>query len=172
MRGAIRSYAFAVAMAIAVFVVLPNQADAQQHYGGGDGQHYYGPSYYGHHPYGYGGYGYGGYGYGGFGGFGYRDDRYAYGEVRIEATPKTSRDQIRVYVDEALAGVVDDFDGFLQRLHLAPGKHLIEIELDGYRPFRGDIMISPGRTYNIRGQMELLANDTDDAESALSVTTG
>lgn len=170
MRGAIRRSMLAVAMAIAVFAAFPDQADAQYSYRGGYGHHYYGRSYYGHHSYGY---GHGGYGYGGYGyrGYGYRDGRYSYGEVRIEANPKSSREQIRVYVDEAFAGVVDDFDGFLQRLLLAPGSHLIEIKLEGYRPFRETILIGPGSTYNIRGQLELRADDADDAESDLSVTS-
>lgn len=171
MRGAIRRSMLAVAMAIAVFLTFPSQAEAQHYYGSGYGHHSYGPSYYGYHSYGYGGYG--GYGYRshGYRGYGYRNDRYAYGEVRIEANPKNSRKQIRVYVDEAFAGVADDFDGFLQRLMLAPGEHLIEITLEGYRPFRETILIGPGRTYSIRGALELRAGDTDAAESDLSVTS-
>jgi len=169
MREAIRRFAFVVVLAIAVLVALPGQADAQHYYGGGYGHYYghgfYGPGYYGHPYYGYGGYGYG------YDGYGYRNERYEYGWVRIEASPKDSRDQIRVYVDEALAGVVDDFDGVLQRLHLAPGSYLIEIKLDGYRPFRETIMISPRSSFHIRGEMVPLADDADDAESDLTVTS-
>ena len=58
------------------------------------------------------------------------------GAVRIEVKPKDARDEMVVYVDEAQAGVVDDFDGAFQRLYLPPGKHQIEIRLDGYQPLR------------------------------------
>ncbi len=174
MREAIRRLAFAAVLAIAVLVALPGQADAQHYYGGGYGHYYghsfYGPGFYGHPYYGYGGYGYG---YGGYGyrGYGYRNERHDYGWVRIEASPKDSRDQIRVYVDEALAGVVDDFDGIFQRLNLAPGSYLIEIRLAGYRPFRETIMISPRSSFHIRGELVPLADDDDDAESDLMVTS-
>ncbi len=169
MREAIRRFAFAVVLAIVVFLALPGQADAQHYYRGGYGHHYYGPAFYGHPYYGYGGYGYGGYGYG-YDGYGYRNERLDYGSVRIEASPKDSRDQIRVYVDEALAGVVDDFDGVFQRLRLAPGSYLIEVKLAGYRPYRETIMVSRGSSFHIRGELVPLADDADDAESDLAIT--
>ena len=59
-------------------------------------------------------------------------------------------------MDEGHAGVVDDFDGDFQRLYLTPGKHEIELTLDGYKPIRLDIFVSPGSTYHIRGKMEPL----------------
>ena len=77
--------------------------------------------------------------------------------MRIEVNPKESREDIQVYVDEAHAGVVDDFDGFSQRLYLPPGKHEIEIRLDGYETLRLAIVVSPRNTYHIRGEMEPLA---------------
>jgi len=143
MRNTIKILVLVGAMAAAISLSLPSEAHAQHHYGHGYGHGF------GH---GYGGYGYG---YGGYGpyGYGYSND----GAVRIEVDPKESREDIQVYVDEGLAGVVDDFDGFSQRLYLPPGKHEIEIRLDGYKTIRLSIFVSLGKTTHIRGRMEPLA---------------
>ncbi len=153
MGNSIKTLALVAAIAAATALSFPAEADAQHHYGHGYGHGYYGLGYghgYGH---GYGGYGYGGYGRYGYGANGYSDS----GAVRIEVNPKESREDIQVYVDEAHAGVVDDFDGFSQRLYLPQGKHEIEIRLDGYETLRLAIVVSPGNTYHIRGEMEPLA---------------
>ncbi|TAK13614.1 MAG: PEGA domain-containing protein [Acidobacteria bacterium] len=55
----------------------------------------------------------------------YSDDS----DLRIQATPR----ETEVYVDGARAGIVDDFDGVFQRLHLRPGDHEITLYLAGYR---------------------------------------
>ena len=150
MQNSIKTLALVAAMAAAISISFPVKADAQHHYGHGFGHGYYG------HGYGYGGYG--GYGYGGYGGYGYGASRYSnQGAVRIEVNPKESRDELEVYVDEAHAGVVDDFDGAFQRLYLPVGKHEIEVRLDGYQTLRLAIFVSPGNTYNIRGRMAPLA---------------
>ena len=157
MRNAIKASALVAAMAAAITVSLPAKADAQYHYRHRYGHGHYGHGYYGH---GYGGYGYGGYRYGGYGPYGYGANRYSnYGAVRIEVNPKGSRDVSQVYVDEAHAGVVNDFDGRFQRLNLPAGKHEIEIRLDGYQTLRVAIFVSPGNTYHIRGRLEPLAAD-------------
>ena len=167
MRNAIKSLAFVAAIAAAAFVSFPAEADAQHYYRHGYGHGYYGHGYghryygygYGHRYYGHGYYGHGyGHGYGGYGPYGYGANRYSdSGAVRIEVNPKESRKDIQVYVDEAHAGVVDDFDGFSQRLYLPPGNHEIEIRLDGYETQRMAIFVSPGDTYHIRGDMEPIA---------------
>ena len=150
MQNTIKTLALVAAMTTMVTVSLPAKADARYHY-----RHRYGHGYYGH---GYGGYGR--YAYGGYGSYGYGANRYANnGAVRIEVNPKESRDEIEVYVDEAHAGVVDDFDGFFQRLYLPAGKHEIEIRLGGYQTLRMAIFVSPGNTHHIRGRMEPLAAD-------------
>ncbi len=162
MGNSIKTLALVAAIAAATTLSLPAEADAQHRYGHGYGRGYYGRGYYGH---GYGrryghGYGHGyGYGYGGYGPYGYGANRYFdSGAVRIEVNPKASREDIQVYVDEAHAGVVGDFDGFSQRLYLPPGKHEIEIRLDGYKTLRLAIFVSSGDTYHIRGEMEPLAS--------------
>ncbi len=84
------------------------------------------------------------YGYGGFA---------VDGSLRIEVNPKDAREEIEVYVDGGLAGVVNDFDGALQRLRLAPGKHEIELKLDGYETQQMTIFVERGGTFHIRGEM-------------------
>ena len=73
--------------------------------------------------------------------------------VRIQVTPK----EAEVYVDGYRAGLVDDFDGFTQRLRLPPGGHVIEFYLDGYKPVTHTMLFEPGDTYQIRDAMEPLA---------------
>ncbi len=145
MRHVLRTLALFAVISAAGLVFSPDTADAQ-HYG----RHYYG------HGYRYGGYGHG-YGYGPYGYGGYRDA--STGSVRIEVSPKGARDEIKVYVNEVHAGVVDDFDGLFQRLYLAEGEYEIELRLAGYKPLRSSIFVTRGNTYTLRGQLEALADD-------------
>ncbi len=68
---------------------------------------------------------------------GYRYDDAA--GIRIEATPR----ETEVYVDGARAGIVDDYDGIFQRLHVTPGEHEITLYLPGYRTWREVRYFSP-----------------------------
>ncbi len=135
MRKTTKILVLVVAMVTAVSLSFPAEVHAQHYYGHGYGHGY-------------------GYGYGGYGpyDYGYSND----GAVRIEVEPKGSRENIQVYVDEGHAGVVDDFDGVFQRLHLPLGKHEVELRLDGYKTMRVAIFASPGKTHHIRGRMEPL----------------
>ncbi len=72
--------------------------------------------------------------------------------ARIQVTPR----ETEVYVDGFRAGIVDDFDGFAQRLRLAPGEHVIELYLDGYRSITENVLFQPGETYRLRHTMEPL----------------
>jgi hypothetical protein len=72
--------------------------------------------------------------------------------ARIQVTPRDTE----VYVDGYRAGIVDDFDGFAQRLRVAPGEHVIELFLDGHKPVAQAILFRPGETYRIRHAMEPL----------------
>jgi len=157
MRKAIKTLVLVAAMAVAITVALPAKADAGYHFRRG----FYGRGFYGRGFYGHGfGHGFGRYGYGGYGPYGYGANRYVNsGAVRIEVKPKDSRDEMAVYVDEAQAGVVDNFDGAFQRLYLPPGKHEIEIRLDGYQPLRQVVFVTAGSTYHIRGRLQPLAAD-------------
>jgi hypothetical protein len=73
--------------------------------------------------------------------------------LRVEVTPH----ETEVYVDGYYSGIVDDFDGFFQRLRLEPGEHDIELYLDGYRTVRQRIFLQRGGTFRLRHAMERLA---------------
>jgi PEGA domain-containing protein len=76
--------------------------------------------------------------------------------VRIEVTPR----EAEVYVDSYYAGIVDDYDGMFQRLHLPPGEHEITLYRDGYRTVHQNVRLSPGSTFKIKYMMEkLVAGD-------------
>jgi hypothetical protein len=97
----------------------------------------------GWYPYGY-GWGYPGY-YGGY--YGGR-----YSDARIEVTPK----EAKVYVDGYYAGVVDDFDGWAQRLDVPPGQHEVEIYMPGYKTMSEQLFFQPGHTVKIKGTLDKL----------------
>lgn len=75
------------------------------------------------------------------------------GSARLQITPK----QAEVYVDGYLAGSVDDFDGFFQRLDVAPGEHELTIWLEGYETITQKVLFQPGETLDIRQRMTPLA---------------
>jgi hypothetical protein len=115
---------------------------------------YYG----GFYPWGYGGVGFGGY-YGGFydpwywGGYpGYPGGSYGGfdGQLRLKMKPRHAS----VHVDGYYAGVVDEFDGVFQRLHIEPGPHRIEVQADGYEPLVFEIRIQPDRTITYTGELK------------------
>lgn len=72
--------------------------------------------------------------------------------VRFEVKPK----QAEVYVDGYYAGIVDDFDGTFQRLHVELGEHEIDLYLDGYRRVTRKVYLTPDNTFRIKYQMERL----------------
>jgi hypothetical protein len=74
-------------------------------------------------------------------------------EVRVLVTPNDAA----VYVDGFYAGIVEDFDGFFERLPLPPGGHEIVLYLNGYRTARQTIYLHPGATFKLRVTMERLA---------------
>jgi len=69
------------------------------------------------------------------------------GAIRLKVKPSDAS----VYVDGYYAGVVDDFDGAFQRLHLEPGPHHIEFRATGYVPLSLDVLIQPDFTISYRG---------------------
>lgn len=73
-------------------------------------------------------------------------------DLRLAVTPR----EAMVYVDGYLAGVVDDFDGVFQRLHVAPGEHEITLYLQGYRTIRQRLYLSPNGSRKISETMEKL----------------
>jgi hypothetical protein len=124
------------------------------------------PGGYGFSPWGYGGLGFGGYyggyydpgfgfGDGGYGG-GYADPGYPSqnggngGALRIKVTPRDAA----VYVDGYFVGHVDDFDGVLQKLHLSPGPHRLELRDSNYESLTFDVRIDSAQTITYRGEMK------------------
>jgi hypothetical protein len=67
-------------------------------------------------------------------------------QVRLQVTPR----ETAVYVDGFYAGVVDDFDGFFQRLPLLSGGHTIALFLDGFGTITRRVYLSPGSDLSIR----------------------
>lgn len=65
--------------------------------------------------------------------------------LRIQANPS----QAEVYVDGHYAGIVDDFDGVFQRLHVTPGSHEITLRLEGFRTWSAEIYAAPGSTVKL-----------------------
>ncbi|MBU21609.1 MAG: hypothetical protein CL476_00650 [Acidobacteria bacterium] len=97
-------------------------------------------------------------------GFGYQYGAYPYGyyspsyyypaydpttAVRIQVKPEATE----VYVDGYFAGVVDDFDGFFQRLRLPPGEYEIALRLDGHRAVSEWLRLTHGSTVKVRHVM-------------------
>jgi len=72
--------------------------------------------------------------------------------IRLQVKP---RDAV-VFVDGYYAGVVDDFDGTFQRLHVDAGQHRIQLFLPGHRLYTQDLYLQPGNTFNLRHAMETL----------------
>jgi hypothetical protein len=115
--------------------------------------YYYGCFYY--DPYWwdyYYGYGYSP-GYYGSGGGGYvasGDADYDTGGLKLKVKPRDAQ----VYVDGYFSGVVDDFDGVLQKLKLRAGAHRVELRADGYQPSIFDVLIVAGETVTYRAELK------------------
>jgi hypothetical protein len=126
------------------------------------------PGYYGgYFPWGFGGIGFAGYYggyydpfggwgdpyYGGFddqgGGFGQPSRSYDEGALRLKLKPRGAS----VYVDGSYAGVVDDFDGIFQKLHLDAGSHRVEVQMPGYETLAFEVRIEPNHTTTYHGDL-------------------
>lgn len=79
-------------------------------------------------------------------------------DLRIQTTPR----ETEVYVDGARAGIVDDFDGLFQRLHLRPGEHEITLYLAGYRSWSETRYFGPHSDQRILHTMLPLAAGLPD----------
>ena len=130
---------------------------------------YYG-GFYGSFGWGFGiGYGFGypyayGYPYYGLGyGYGYGYGQYPYpyygpivydysGSARLQVTPRNAQ----VYIDGYFVGVVDSFDGNLQRLHVEAGEHELQLYLEGHRTFTQKVLFPRGGTLRITHVMQPL----------------
>jgi hypothetical protein len=93
----------------------------------------------------YGGYGYPPYGYGYPSSYSYPAD----GELRLKVRPRDAQ----VFVDGYYVGIVDDFDGVFQRLHLPSGPHRIEVRAPGYETLTFDVQIRFDETTKFEGDL-------------------
>jgi hypothetical protein len=71
------------------------------------------------------------------------------GALRLKVKPADAS----VYVDGYYVGVVDDFDGIFQRLHIEAGPHRIEIRAPQYETLTFDVRITPDETTTYRGEL-------------------
>lgn len=102
---------------------------------------------------------YGSYGsYGRYGAYGYPPYGYGYpssysipadGELRLKIKPRDAQ----VFVDGYYVGIVDDFDGVFQRLHLPSGPHRIEVRAPGYETLTFDVQIRFDQTTRFEGDL-------------------
>ena len=74
------------------------------------------------------------------------------GSLRLKIKPK----EAEVYVDGYYVGVVDDFDGIFQKLHIESGPHHIEVRASGYEPLAFDVRITPDHSTTYQGEMKKL----------------
>jgi hypothetical protein len=104
------------------------------------------------------------YRYGAFGyGYPYGRPYAAEASMRTRVTPRDAA----VFIDGYYAGVVDDFDGVFQRLHLEPGEHDVTLYLQGFRSATHRVYLQPGRTFTIEDSLQPLApGDTADPRPA------
>jgi PEGA domain len=119
---------------------------------------YYGGLGYGY-PYGGGYYGAGYYdpwydpwygSYPGYGGGGYSQSSFSdEGSLRLKIKPRDAE----VYVDGLFVGIVDEFDGTFQRLHIDSGVHRIEVRAAGYETLIFDVRIVPDRKTTYQGEL-------------------
>jgi hypothetical protein len=73
--------------------------------------------------------------------------------VRLDVKPRDAQ----VYVDGYYAGLVDEFDGALQRLHVLPGQHEIVIYKEGYRSVHERLYLSANSSRKLTHELEKLA---------------
>lgn len=79
--------------------------------------------------------------------------------LRIQATPR----ETEVYVDGGRAGIVDDFDGIFQRLHVTPGEHEIALYLAGFRSWSEHRYFGPhSDTRILHTMLQLAPGQPDD----------
>jgi hypothetical protein len=100
------------------------------------------------------GYGYPSYyGYGGYGGGyapTYSESDYDTGSLKLKVKPRDAQ----VYVDGYFTGIVDDYDGVLQRLRLRSGGHRVEVRAEGMQPAIFDVLIVAGETVTYRAELK------------------
>ncbi len=73
--------------------------------------------------------------------------------ARLLISPRNAQ----VYADGQFVGVVDDFDGSLERLRVPLGEHEIQVYLEGYRTYSQKVLFTRGTTVKIAHTMQPLS---------------
>lgn len=74
------------------------------------------------------------------------------GALRLKVKPRDAQ----VWVDGYYVGIVDDYDGVFQRLHLAWGPHHVEVRAPEYESLILDVQIRADQTTTYRGDLAKL----------------
>ena len=72
------------------------------------------------------------------------------GSLKLKMTPR----QAEGYVAGYFVGVVADFDGIFERLHVESGSHHLEVKATGYEPLTFDVRITPEHTTTYTGELK------------------
>ena len=75
-------------------------------------------------------------------GYGYYNAAGYVSSLKVQVANKAFKDA-EVYVDGARAGVVEDFDGLFQSLHVKPGSREIVLYKEGFRSARQAVYVEP-----------------------------
>src|SRR4030095_14336198 len=73
--------------------------------------------------------------------------------IRLEVKPK----EAEVYVDGYYAGIIDDFDGTFQRLHVPRGQHELTLYREGFKSIHQTLSWAAGSTFKLKTNLEPLA---------------
>ena len=78
------------------------------------------------------------------------EEKLTFGSLRIKANVA----EAKVYVDGALAGLVNEFDGLKDHLELQTGKHTVELRAEGYTTVSAEVVISKDKTKTVRLELK------------------
>ena len=70
--------------------------------------------------------------------------------LRLKIKPRSAE----VFVDGYFVGLVNDFDGVFQKLHIESGAHRVEIRAPGYETLDIDLRVAAGKTSVYTGELK------------------
>lgn len=78
------------------------------------------------------------------------EDEELTGAIRFRVDP----DDARIYINGALVGSVDDFNGLKDHLNLPAGVHQLEVRAEGYETYVAELTVEAGKTRTERFSLE------------------
>jgi hypothetical protein len=72
------------------------------------------------------------------------------GSLRLKIKPR----EAQVFVDGYYVGIVDDFNGVFQKLHVETGTHRVEVRAEGYEPLTFEVRITPKHATTYQGELK------------------